>query len=196
MKNRLNYFFFSAGCLLLFDSCSREIVIREYSEEIRKPTLIESAFEGSGRLVNNSNPLIWELPLGWKTLPADGIRVAAFQTKKALFTAETTLVILASQAGSIEDNITRWLGQLNLPVNNEIIDQIILNSQEFETKGMIIFQSFDFTDFTDKDQESMIVAIGTIPNQTLFVKIKGPHSLLVKESTRFFSLLQSIALSN
>ena len=42
----------------------------------------------------------------------------------------------------------------------------------------------------------MLVAMGPIADQTLFVKIKGPNTLLVEERTQFFSLLQSIALSN
>lgn len=196
MSTSFQYFLLGAGCLLTFNSCSKEIVVREYTEEIRKPSLIESAFEGSGKVVTSSVPLIWEVPLGWKTLPADGIRVAAFLVEKNSLSAEITLVILAAQSGSIEDNIVRWIGQLNLSTNEEIINKIILSSTELRTDGMILLEVFDFTILTDNEEETMLVAMGAIADQTLFVKIKGPNTLLVQERTQFFSLLQSIALSN
>ena len=61
---------------------------------------------------------------------------------------------------------------------------------------MITFRVFDFTFLTVNDEETMIVAMGSIADQTLFAKVKGPNSLIVQERADVFSLLRSIALSN
>ena len=138
----------------------------------------------------------WKPPIAWKVLPADGIRVAAFQIEKGSLIAEITLVILAAQTGSIEENIARWINQLGLSDNQETVQEIILNSQAISTNNMITFRVFDFTFLTVNDEETMIVAMGSIADQTLFAKVKGPNSLIVQERADFFSLLRSIALSN
>ena len=64
-------------------------------------------------------PLTYEVPDGWQEGAAGGFRVATFRVKEGNQEAETTIIPLAKESGSVLANVNRWRGEVDLQPTTE-----------------------------------------------------------------------------
>ena len=66
-------------------------------------------------------PLAWDVPEGWESLGASGIRIATFKVQGQ----DCTILSFPGDVGGDEANIRRWFGQINQSPSDDAIKQLI-----------------------------------------------------------------------
>ena len=183
------------AAILAVATCAREPQVREYDEVVIKPSLVESAFEGSAVAGVTPTPLVWHTPAAWQELPGDGIRLAAFLLEEGEQSAETTVVMLGGAAGGVEANVVRWLEQLGLQLQGDELARFLAAGEPVFTSDGIRLAVYDFTTLPAPQGESMIVAVGPMLDQTVFVKMAGDDALVAAARADFLSLVGSLGLA-
>lgn len=131
--------------------------------------------------------LRWEDPDGWEKTPASGMRLAGFQIDNAV----CTIVSLSGNAGGLEANVKRWLGQVGITDMEDSEFKALLNQMtEVQAQDDIAFQVVDLTELS-RGKSSSITAIGSLPEKTVFVKLTGPVATLSKLKKPYLALLES-----
>lgn len=85
-----------------------------------------------------SRPVTWELPSGWKRASEAGgaLRYATIHTGEGL---ELTVIPLEGSAGSPQENINRWRGQIGLdPVND--VQELQGFVETHEVNGLLVME--------------------------------------------------------
>jgi hypothetical protein len=144
----------------------------------------------------SQNLLVWASPDGWKEEPGTHMRMATFHTIADPKAIDCSIIGLAGPAGGLEANLTRWMGQLGLQPSDDRIKQLIVSSQDVKTKDGLEAKVFDFTDLqsqADPSQISMIAAMITVDQTTVFVKMTGTIGSVKQNRDNFLKLLGSIA---
>lgn len=205
--------------LFLVISCDSGSKVRKYKEKsapvqsAQSPhgamnTSEPSAGEPSMAASHGSGPhFTWNTPDGWKDeQKTSSFRLATFTISGKDKTATCTIIPLAGEAGGLKANVGRWLGQvvtgggddamaMSVKTDEAKVKQIMDAQQKFLTKGSFPAVMFDFTAVTAKDTDASILAtVVTVGGSTIFVKMLGPKSLLVKNKEKFKTLCQSLAL--
>ena len=132
--------------------------------------------------------LIWTLPQGWQQAASGSMRLAAFQLTNNPEAIDVSIVVLGGNAGGLQANIKRWLGQVNIQVDDTALNQFIDSSKD---------NIFDFTQLQQRDDdsvESMIVAMLNLEDNTVFVKMKGSKRAIKANKTQWLNLVKSITL--
>lgn len=130
----------------------------------------------------------WEVPEGWEALPASGMRVASFRPEGAGESGMATLIVLGPNAGSLENNVLRWRGQVDLPAEH-VHDHIPVEGEMPYTLVNLVTESA-----AQGLPTSIIGAIYELPNRTMFLKFTGDTDFLVEHKTGFLRLAQSISV--
>ncbi|MBU0676740.1 MAG: hypothetical protein KJ626_01370 [Verrucomicrobia bacterium] len=174
--------------------CGGRGVIRQYEEINISPTVSGPSLAPSGQAAPG---FTWTAPEGWKSIPASGWRLAAFEVEKDSGKAVCTIITLEGDAGGLAANVERWLGQLNLqaPPRDEL-NEILAGEKRFRTDAGFESMMVDLSRWTEGDdpaRTSMIAGIIAAGPQTLFIKLTGPHTLLAEEKANLESLCESIA---
>ncbi len=182
--------------------CKKDSTHRTYTEiEIPKPDpmLADSNSPHATMMDIKSEPnsgLSWITPEGWVEEKGSGMRLATFFFNQGNKNAECTIVMLDGHAGGVRANIERWMGQLNLviPPSDEM-ENFINNSQKVPTKSGYEALIVDFTTLLSGsliDSKSTVAAILQSETKTVFVKVTGNKSLLVKNKANLIELTKSL----
>ena len=183
------------AAILVVVACTRQPHVREYDEVVIKPSPVVAAFDGSGAGSVAVGPLVWQTPSEWKELPGDGIRLAAFLFEQGERRAETTVVMLGGAAGGVEANVVRWLDQLGLQLADEELAQFLAAGETVAARDGMRLTLFDFTRLATTGGDSMLVAVGSVLDQTLFVKMSGDGDLVAAARGDFRRLVGSLGLA-
>lgn len=141
-----------------------------------------------------STEFSWETPPGWREEAGFGMRLATLWIEDGDARGECTLIVLSGQTGSLEANVVRWMGQVNItPPPGPALQNWLENRPTFTTAGGHEGVLVDFDEFvTDPDALSTLGGIIQSGQDTLFVKLTGPKSLLAQERDRFVALCESV----
>jgi len=139
----------------------------------------------------------WKKPLQWREEQNSGMRLASFHVADAEGTGQCTLVALPGDGGGAQANVQRWLEQLQLrPLSpSELADFLGKQKKMRTSKGLPVLV-IDFTILSHQQNGagvSMLVAMITGENQTLFAKLTGGKALLGKNKIIFYQFCQSLS---
>ncbi len=149
----------------------------------------------------------WTLPDTWMVKDsANGMRIGSFGIPDAGLAntgeldpnaVDVSVVQLAGNAGGLEANIARWMGQVGLKGALEDISLIIKAAPRFVTQTG---QHGMFVDLTDKlsgdmtQSKSVFGAIIATENYTVFVKAMGQRSRVVTSKAQVKEFSKSIRI--
>ncbi len=142
--------------------------------------------------------ITWEKPASWNEQRGAGMRLATFTIGEGARTGLCTIVSLSGMAGGIEANVRRWMGQLNLETPGEEEFAAFLRRQTaFKTAGGFDGVAVDLTEIGNPApaDSSMLAAIITAGDASLFVKLTGAVEVLRAEKQAFIQLCKSVARS-
>ena len=182
--------------MLLLGGCGpREPAWRTYEEvAVPDPTAQASPVAASGAAV----PLKWTAPAGWIEEAGSGMRLAAFSIRRSGGTGVCTMITLRGPAGGLEANVRRWIGQLGLPEPPaDELAAFLARQERFRCQGGFDGVRIDLTGFKGQPPgaASMLGAVITLGDSTLFAKFTGPAGLLKEERSSFAALCGSVRAS-
>ena len=191
-------------CFTLCMGCQQKPQARHYTEVALEPpsTAMPSSMarDPHAGLDMSSMPMMagvneetknifaWKTPQGWMEMPGNGMRVASFHLADKPQDIDVSIVSLDGMAGGLESNIKRWLGQINVQVSDEQLQSFIKSSQ-----GNV----FNFSQL-QKDKasatKSMIAAMLSLKDKTVFVKMAGSIEAVNANKEKFMELASSVQL--
>jgi len=154
-------------------------------------------------------PFTGDLPLGWvKEQPTSSMRLAQWGLPVAEGVEDEAKVLVfyfGPEAGSVEMNITRWMGQFEKadgsPITEADVTRETSSVQDMEVT-LVMFtgtqkpSSMMGASGSDKKPEWMFVAaIVMSPNGPWFFKGTGPEATIQKELGAFKDMLNSLEYS-
>ncbi len=148
----------------------------------------------------------WTLPAGWTVQPeGDPMRLTGFWAPDPEFTkkgeadpkpVDVSIVQLAGDAGGLEANVTRWLGQVTL--SPTLAKKAIAEAKPIRTStgqtGIVV----DFTPYLSDDltqSKSIIGAILDGGDNTVFVKAMGARSHVPKVKEQLLEFCRNLAIT-
>jgi len=184
---------FFLGSLCLFGlSCESKDVVHHYREEIQ--TLVSSP-----RIADNfskkSGAVQWNVPDGWSETPGSGMRLASLYPDPTNQNVHCTIVQLGPEAGNLEANIVRWLGQLGITdPDDEVLSAFLSRQKRFQTadhhQGVLI----NFAEYLSGNAEvGMLTAMIRFESIIIFVKLMAPPNVIDAVESAFFQLCQSFS---
>lgn len=194
--------------VLALSACRNETIRREYQEAVMdapsaKPQLppghppIGSEMNDpamkamiAGSVVEA--PIIWQMPERWTQEPGDGMRLATLNSPDGL--VQISVTSFGGQAGGVESNVARWLGQLNVDLDDPALKDFIANSETVVSMSGFNVRIFRFTSLSSDADSSMIAAMTEIPGSTVFFKMTGTAKDLEAYFPDFHDLCQSLEL--
>jgi hypothetical protein len=139
----------------------------------------------------------WNSPEGWiENRAASGFRLAAFTVKSGEIESICTIIPLQGEAGGLEANVTRWLGQItgSMPPDENTVEKLLKAQEKFLTKGQFPAVLIDFTPATPNPTDKSILAgILTVQGNSIFIKMTGQKSHLLENKAKFKALCQSFS---
>ncbi|MCY4375479.1 MAG: hypothetical protein OXC31_17085 [Spirochaetaceae bacterium] len=191
-RRKLVFLPIALTALVSLAGCDRKIEIRSYREVTVAPTPVGALFDSTGSqtgsVAGSDGNWRWVTPADWSELPGDGLRVARFGLPGG---GESTLVVLAGDAGGVEANVRRWLTQLGLDLPPERVRSLLDDATA--VRGNLDFTLFDFTPLVSgRDQTAFLAAIASAGGQTMFVKAEAPAGVLGEQRAAFIELLSSL----
>jgi|GEM_PF-1394807 len=148
----------------------------------------------------NSEPsqsvLTWETPSGWMEEPAKHMRLVSFHLINDVKAFDCYIISLGGEAGGLEPNLQRWMGQIGLETSQDSLKLLIASGQTLKTKGNLEARVFDFTALqvkSNSSDKSMIVAMMTVDGATVFIKMTGSLDSIKQNKENFLKLISSIS---
>ncbi len=211
----MNYFFLLL-CFTLFIGCQQKPQVHHYTEVsvdspstnmsssmgqdphagLNRPAamgqdphagLDMSAMMGSAN-EETKNMFAWKTPEGWMEMPGNGMRIATFHLADKPQDIDISIVSMGGMAGGLESNIKRWLGQINVQISDDQLKSFIQSSQ-----GNV----FNFSQLQKgqaASSKSMIAAMLSLKDMTVFVKMAGSIEAVNANKEKFMGLAQSVQL--
>jgi len=184
-------FFFPAALAalsLIFISCARKAEgLRAYDETVVSYKTAKTnlkPFSGPRRGT-------WETPAGWVEEGGSTLRLASFLVRRGSQTLECSIVKLSGEAGSVEANLRRWLGQCKVTPSYSELEGYVGAIKPESVGGMTMFV-FDLTTFTrDPERNSILASALRQGEDTYFFKLTGKGDDLAQEKAAFLSLCRS-----
>jgi hypothetical protein len=136
-------------------------------------------------------------PNGWEPVGSDrgGFRLAAvFRIKEGETSATVTVMPLGGDGGGLRANVDRWRGQLNLPpVKDENELQSLVRSLTVSGRKASYVDLASPDKSSDKGPLRILTVIIPHGDQTWFVKMTGPASLIEKHKSTFEQFFKSLS---
>jgi len=139
--------------------------------------------------------LQWTTPDGWTEQPGGGLRLAAFTVKRDGREGLCTLIALGDAAGSLTENVQRWLGQVGVEPPPAELSAFVGDLPPLVAEGGrqgVWIDLGRFTAHLGPEAPSILAAVFEQPRQTLFLKLTGPRALLAAEEDAFSALCRSL----
>ena len=179
--------------LLSLANCDRGVEVRSYREVTVAPTPVSALFDSTGGNAGGSaapgnGGWRWVTPSEWSDLPGDGLRLARFGLPGG---GESTVVVLAGDAGGAEANVRRWLTQLGLELPPAGFRKLM--DEATRVRSDLDFTVFDFTPLVSGPRvTAFLTAIAAVDDQTMFVKAEAQAAVLAEQRQAFVDLLRSL----
>jgi len=183
---------------LILAGCQREPEPRQYREIVTRG-------ENFSLQGNPQADMSWTLPEGWSIQPeGDPMRLTGFWAPDPdlVKTGESdpkpvdvSIVQLEGDAGGLEANVTRWLGQIKVPSSfaKQAIAEAVPVRLASGQQGIVV----DFTAFLSGDMtqtESIIGAIVTVEGTSVFVKAMGGRDRLQRLKPQLIAFCESLSV--
>jgi hypothetical protein len=178
----------------LASGCDKEEAVRAYSTPKESVTAV-AATEPAAPAAS-SGPT-WTVPAGWKQLPAQQMRFAAFAVSSEHPDVVATVVPLGAQAGTLAANVVRWQGQIGMPATPENeIEKLVTHA---DVNGLHV----DKVDLTgpdaapgaDKPRQRILAAVIPATGRTWFFKLMGPADVVAAQKANFDAFVDSVKFS-
>lgn len=138
----------------------------------------------------------WEKPSQWLEQGGNGLRLMTFSIADRDAPSQCAIIPLPGDGGGVQANVQRWLEQLRLPqISSAELANFLGRQKTMQTKGGLPVLIVDFTTLgprRERSEASMLVAIITGGDQTLFVKWNGGKALLEKNREVFLAFCRSL----
>ncbi|HTH46488.1 MAG TPA: hypothetical protein VMB21_03155 [Candidatus Limnocylindria bacterium] len=129
----------------------------------------------------------WEVPAGWKSVPASTMRVASFAVGEG---GDFSVVALGPAAGGTLANLNRWRGQMGLGAVSE--GEIPTTTTPLTLPGGEKAVMADLTGEGAGAGKKMLAAIVARPDRTWFYKLTGSAAVVSAEHDNFVKFVQSV----
>lgn len=191
--------------LLLFSACDKGSKVRKYKEkqpaaaQVPQKNTAEKTTPTPGTTTTPEpahTHFQWDTPEGWKEeRKASGFRLATFTIPSETKESICTVIPLQGEAGGLEANVTRWLGQATGKTPDiTTVNELLKDREKFLTKGQFPAVLIDFTPVTpNPTDKSILAAVITIHGNSVFVKMTGEKAHLVQNKEKFKTLCQSFS---
>jgi hypothetical protein len=132
----------------------------------------------------------WTVPEGWKPLPGDNLRYAAFTVSQDDPKVVVTVIPLPPNQPELA-NINRWEGQIGLPPSNEtqmakLLKRIDVNGTTAETIELT------GPPVEGKPKQSILAAIFQRPDKTWYIKLQGDAEKVAAHREKFDAFVRSV----
>ena len=127
----------------------------------------------------------WQIPEGWKEVPASSMRYASFSVGDGDAKIDISIVVFPGDGGSDLDNINRWREQLALPPMSEAA--VASQVSALQTPDAT-FASIDIAG----PKVRTLAAWVRRDARVWFFKATGPNTAIEKEKSSFVKFIQSI----
>ena len=144
----------------------------------------------------NPDKPLWNVPAGWKEVPAGDMLVAKFTIPGENGTkAELNVSPLGGMGGGPLMNINRWRKQLGLPPIDE--DDLQKQTQSLDVQGgKAMLVDITGTDARSGQKTRLLGAIVPQGDQTWFYKLMGSEKVVERERDSFAQFLKTVKYSN
>jgi hypothetical protein len=170
------------------------------------------AMSGAGMPPMNTSPVdikvTWTLPESWAVKDsANAMRIGSFAAQDPALAntgeidpnaVDVSVVQLAGDAGGLEANILRWMGQVGLKATPEEMAEFIKAAEHFKTgsgqEGMYV----DLTDKLSGDMTQSKTIFGAVvqtQEYTVFVKAMGEHAKVVAQKPLVIAFCKSLKIA-
>ena len=129
----------------------------------------------------------WEVPAGWKSVPASTMRIASFAVGDG---GDFSVVALGPAAGGTLANLNRWRGQLGLGAVSEADIPAATTTLSLPGGDKAIVA--DLTGEGAGAGKRMLAAIVARADRTWFYKLTGSAALVAQERDNFLKFVQSV----
>lgn len=137
--------------------------------------------------------LSWQLPKGWTAEPGSGMYYAIIKTSAEASANEVGVLSLPGEAGGLQANTERWMGQLGLRASAAEVSSLLSKSRRFKSTGNLDVTLLDFSPLVKEDEAaSMMVAIAKPAGDSYFIKMVGKKSALARQSRDFAALCNTL----
>ncbi len=201
-----NIRFFLSILLLLtaltFVSCGDSGKIRKYTDEsvdLKANSVKKGASQHQGAVKPVKRASFeWDTPDGWKNgTSTSRIRLATLIIKDEKDKVECTIIPLMGDGGGFEPNVKLWLEQIGImmDINGQDFKDFIGKSKKFKTKTGLDVVKIDASDLVKESSDnSVLVSIIKLETSTIFIKLKGKKSILVKNREKFRAFSESFRI--
>ncbi len=131
--------------------------------------------------------LAWDLPKGWTSEPAGGMRYATLKPS-GNGKAEVSVVTLAGPAGGELANVNRWRSQLGMPP----IEEAALVSMRKVVNAKA--GSISVYEFNQSGSRMVVGLLATPDGNTWFLKLMGEDAPVKQAKADFLKLLETLRL--
>lgn len=152
------------------------------------------------RVPSGVSRLTWQTPHGWKTLEAKGMRTGSFSVAHEGKTADGSIVQLPGPAGGVENNVRRWMEQAGLSqLDDRAMRSFLASQKRFKTRDGFEGTLVNLASQLNGDmvqENSILVALIQARDETIFVKLTGPRSVLLRNVDALEALASSLAVEH
>jgi hypothetical protein len=195
--------------------CGSEPKPRIYSErafkELAQPRTGMGGMAMGNLPPSNASPVdievTWKLPETWLMRDsANALRVGSFAIPDPALAhmgeadpgaVDVSVVQLAGEAGGVEANVARWMGQVGLVVTADDLKKFVEQAEKLEIASGQEGIYVDFTGMLSGDMtqtKSIYGAIVGTPDYTVFVKAMGDRKRVVQAKADIRAFCQSLSI--
>ncbi len=162
-------------------------------QAIQMPTTMPEAAPAAAQ--GPAEKIGWSLPQGWNAHVGSGMYYAVLKTSSKPDADEGGIVVLPGEAGGLQANVQRWLGQLSISLPANGMEEFIAKQKKIKSKGNLDLLLLDFNPLAaGNDSRSMLIAITKPGENSYFIKLNGTKENLTKEKNDFVKFCESLVL--
>jgi hypothetical protein len=159
-------------------------------DAIEAPAGQDAAPQGTA---SATGKLQWSLPTGWNAHVGTGMFYAVVKTSATPDANEAGIVMLAGEAGGLQANVERWLGQLGLNLPAPQVEAFLAEKKTFRSAGNLEVTFLDFTSvIAEEESQCMLIGIVKPGPDSYFIKLKGTKAGLTKDRSDFVKFCESL----
>jgi len=176
---------------LLLGGCGQKSHERHYMEIVDQASEVNTP----GDTLTKNNVLNWVSPKGWREEAGTDMRLASFHQVDDPAQIDCYIVALSGAAGGLDANLGRWMRQLGIEASGDDLKILINLAQTLKTKGGFEARIFDFSALQthgSSSDKSMLAAMISLGQTTIFVKMTGSIESVKQNKANFLKLIGSI----
>ncbi|MCK4762742.1 MAG: hypothetical protein KAW12_11150 [Candidatus Aminicenantes bacterium] len=183
----------------LFFSCGENGKVRKYKRDDSTKPAVTSAHTQMKKTLPARSKYSWDTPQDWKQEQnTSSFRVATFSIEAGQEKSTCTIIPLKGAAGGLNANVARWLGQIDISMEENKLEKFLAGSEKFKTESGLPVVAIDLTTVTAKPGDtSILAAVITLRDKdtTVFIKMTGKKSHLLENKEKFKALSRSLTLN-